>query len=140
MLIEIDLFLSANGDKELFIDCYSYQINEFDSIYFVLKKSTVEYAEYKLPPDKSNRIGFRFSLIGESIQKLESYLKISFFAAEITGSGQPYKCERVSVLDSATGCKTIYADNDHSANVICAIVARKQNWFDGLARQGVCKK
>lgn len=140
MLIEIEAYSNADGQTYMYIDCYSYQTSEFQSVYNVLRNSRVEYSESRMKPDKDGRIGFRFSLLTRNIQKLETYLKIKFFGSEETGEGDEYKCERVSILSNEMGCKTIYANDNDSANMICAIVAKRNSWFGGVAERGRCRK
>lgn len=140
MLIEIEAYSNADGQTYMYIDCYSYQTKEFQSVYNVLKNSRIEYSESRINPDKDRRIGLRYSLLGRNIEKLENYLKIKFFSDEVTGEGDEYKCERVSILTNESGCRTIYASDNDSANMICAIVAKKHRWFGGVAKRGRCRK
>jgi hypothetical protein len=140
MLIEIEAFSNADGQILMYIDCYSYQRSEFISVYKVLENSRVEYSESSLARDKNERLGLRYSLIGRNIEKLETYLKIKFFSDEINGEGDAYKCKRICALNNETGCKTIHANDKDSANMICAIVAKKNKWFGGVAEKGKCNR
>jgi len=140
MLIEIEAYSNADGQTTMYIDCYSYQTREFESVYRVLQKSRVQYSESRISPDKDRRIGLRYSLIGRNIEKLETYLKINFFSTEVVGEGESFKCERVPApLTNQVGCKTIFADDKDSADMICAIVAKKNSWFGGVTERGRCR-
>ncbi|MBY0424030.1 MAG: hypothetical protein K2Q22_00205 [Cytophagales bacterium] len=140
MLIEIDGTSNYEGGTILGINCYSFNKMEFQSVKNVLLKSEVKYDESKIK-DKDGRFGVRYILFGLNIGKLERYLKIRFFDKEIEGNGDTaYRCERIEVLSLSSDCKTIYASDDDSANMICAIAAKKMNWFGGVAQRGICKK
>lgn len=142
MLIESSLLNHFTGGETLILSCYSYQDSEFDSVRFVIQRARVEATSESIRSETDNRIGIRFTIWNENIRKLENFLKIRFdnFGKEMKGGGNsPFKCERVTVLSQRQECKTIFADDKHSANVICALVAKDKGWFGGVAEPGQCR-
>ncbi|MEQ9008477.1 MAG: hypothetical protein RLO12_01080 [Fulvivirga sp.] len=142
MLIEYSLVDHFTGGGGLWLDCYSYQEREFDSVRKVIVSSDIRAEVTQLPPDSNGRIGVRFIIVSEDIPKLENYLKVDFEEyGHLKSSGtSPYRCERVVVLSQQKDCETIYADDDHAANVICSLKAKDKGWFGGLAKPGTCNK
>lgn len=138
MVIEIAEYVYRSNMMAVRIDGYSYQERELDTVNRVLRKAKAKYSEEELPRDSHGRMGLRYSLQGPNIQKVENYLGIKFFSKEETiGEGEAFRCERIS-LSNERGCKTIYANDNDAANLICAIVAKEQKWFGGVAHEGRC--
>lgn len=143
MIIESEYRGHFTGGFTLILSCYSYHESEFDSVRYVIKRANVEATSVKIQSKTDDRIGIKFIIRDEHIRRLEKFLKIRIFPRdkELKGNGNsPFKCKRVVVLSQRRECKTIYADDEHSANVICAMVAKDKGWFGGVAESGQCSK
>jgi hypothetical protein len=143
MLIESSLMNHFTGGETLILSCYSYQESEFDSVRYVIQRAKVDATTERIQSETDDRIGIRFTIWNENIRRLENFLKIrfdNFGRKELKGDGSsPFKCERVVVLSQRRECKTIYADDEHSASVICALVAKDKGWFGGVSEPGQCR-
>lgn len=142
MLIESSLLNHFTGGETLVLNCYSYRDSEFDSVRYVILKANVQAVSELFKSEKDDRIGIRFTIWDENIRRLEKFLKIRFDGFEnrmSSGGDSPYRCDRVIMLSQKEECKTIYADDKHSANVICALVAKDNGWFGGVAEPGQCR-
>ena len=57
-------------------------------------------------------------------QKFEHSLLSGTFNSKVLIDAQPKNCE------------TIYADDDHSAILLCSLKAKEKGWFGGVAQKG----
>jgi hypothetical protein len=84
---------------------------------------------------------FTRQMIGQEVSSLNQQQELDFRSYKnVSSSGSsPFRCERISVLSQPRRCKTIFADDQHAANVICALVASDNRWFGSVAYPGQCK-
>lgn len=144
------LIPNINFQGNLSLDAFSFNSEEIDAVTSVLNKSNIKISTLELPKDKSGRFGIRFSVPAREISKLERTLNIKFegsgedtgvemsgIFSNLTGERpSTYKCNRID--PPPTACKTIYADDDKEAVVLCGLVAHDNNWLGGDAKPGNC--
>ena len=144
------LIPSINIKGDLSLDAYSFSSEEIDCVAYVLDKSKIKIEVKELTKDQTGRFGIRFFVLAIEINKLERTLNLKFQGSEkettikmgevwsnYTGGGpSSYKCSALN--PPPHGCKTIYADDDKEAVVLCGLVANENNWLGGLTNRGKC--
>jgi hypothetical protein len=138
------LIPSLNSDRSLFLDAFSFNSDEINSVAIVLESVKVAISNINLNQDREGRRGLRFIISSLEITKLEKALKIQF-----TGQGQTtsvtvshrlsansYKCQRIDTPPNS--CETIYASDQQEANLLCALIANNKKWLGGVPTPGRC--
>lgn len=140
MLIEYSLMDHFEGGSSLSLTCKSFDVREFDSLLHVFRRAGMDVQPERTKAE-DGRISLRFILHGDLVTRFQRALKLDFRSYKnVSSSGSsPFRCERISVLSQPRQCKTIFADDQHAANVICALVASDNRWFGSVAYPGQCK-
>jgi len=135
-------YIDTNLD--LFLDAFSFNSNEIDSVARLIEKCEIELKNTNLRKDRHGRYGLRFIVSLFDRPKLENRLNIRFTGTgknTLTqladeGAGSSYRCKRVD--SPPNNCQTIYAEDDDDAIVKCALVANENNWLGGVPTPGQC--
>ena len=134
--------LSLNND--LLLRAYSFSDEEISSVIYVIQKSNIVFTKDPLPGDSKGRIGAQFLIYSSGVVKFELTLNIKFsgwgkntrVSLISNGSGKSYRCLRIDTPPN--GCKTIFANDEKEAVVLCALIANDENWLGGVPSPGRC--
>jgi hypothetical protein len=133
-----------NPNKSLFLDAYSYQLQEIEAVAFTLRQVIEGFEIINLERDRMDRIGKRHAIAAFDVPRLEKHLEIRFQGEGPTTTmivdppGKGYRCKEISARGLGTGCVNMSAHDQPDAMVKCALLARQNGWFGGEAEVGDC--
>jgi hypothetical protein len=131
---------------DLILDAFSSDVREFDALAVVLEKCGGARSHRPLPQDAYGRMGRRFTTNASVAANLESRLSIEFTrrgrrtVTTVLGGPTGYRCQAVASSGTTHGCIDISAEDDADAAVKCALIARENAWFGGVASRGHCRR
>jgi hypothetical protein len=124
------------------MDVFTFDREEFSAIDHTLSLAGIQLSFQRLPNDSSNRMGRRYTVRQNELAQLETvleghFLRSGLFAAA-AGSGGNYRCKEVKLSGGGKGCEDLTAGDLSIAQVKCALIARRRNWFGGVPSPGTC--
>src|SRR2546423_9319939 len=129
-------FLTAA--KDLFLDAYSYQEKEIDTVSLVLTKIIHKFGVLELGRDRMERPGMRHVVASHDVRRFEDRMGVRFQReGEVTativtkGPGTGYRCREISARGLGSGCVNLAATDEAEAIVRCALLANVNHWFGG---------
>lgn len=134
-----------NPNKSLFLDAYSYQMEEIDAVARVLRHVIGRFETIELDRDGQDRQGRRHSIATGDVSPLEKHFGIRFQGEGsattmmiVAPPGSGFSCKEISARGSGTGCINLSAQNQSDAIMKCALFARQNGWLGGEAKRGEC--
>jgi hypothetical protein len=134
---------TRHGSDFLQLDAYTFSEREWAALQNTMKRLGADTGFSQLNRDEVGREGRRFYLKDvTTIDALQSLLRGRFdttgqFEPE-PGAGKRYACSEVIRTGMGSGCEEFAASDDDTAVVSCGIIAGRNNWLGGDAKQGSC--
>jgi hypothetical protein len=139
------IFPFLNPGKSLFLDAYSYQIDEIATVATLLRRVVGVFETIDLERDDADRWGKRHVITSVYVGQLEKRLGLRFRGRGDTTAilvvkplGAGYRCTEISAHGEGTGCINMSASDESEAKVKCALIAGHNAWFGGEAALGKC--
>jgi hypothetical protein len=124
---------------------YSYQDSEFNIIHRFFRNNKYQYTSEAAGYDRFDRRGELYTIDGrQQIQRLEQQLSVDFHEEEIIfhviPGGNKYRCMQIKNNAAIkSNCVDLSANDDDEAFFLCAMHAKKENWFGGKSECGRCR-